>query len=189
MNINAFFNSEQGRDLIQQISAKVGTSTSETKDVIATAVPKIINQLKNNTSSTEGAQGFLGALQTHDGSILDNLSGFITSSNLKDGNSILGKIFAGNQSAVEQEVSNKTGVSSSQVMNILALLAPVVMGYLGKQSKNSSSGGGITDMLSGVLDQDGNGKLELNDVISAVSGKGKKSSGLGGLLSGLFGKK
>ena len=38
------------------------------------------------------------------------------------------------------------------------------------------------------LDQNGDGKVDLSDALSAVSGNGKKG-GLGGSLGGLFGKK
>jgi len=48
-------------------------------------------------------------------------------------------------------------------------------------------GAGGNSMLTSVLDQNGDGKLDVSDAMSALSGK--KKGGLAGLLGGLFGKK
>ena len=89
------------------------------------------------------------------------------------------------------------------VANILKVAAPILMGVLGKQSRQQqqSNSGGIGDILGGllggnsaqeeqgflekILDADGDGSV-IDDVAGMVLG-GKKG-GLGGLLGGLFGK-
>ena len=101
-----------------------------------------------------------------------------------------------------QGLSSKTGVDSSIISKILPMLAPIVMGYLGKQTKSNGvsdsaglggllggllGGSGGNSILTSVLDQNGDGKLDISDAMSALSGK--KKGGLGGLLGGLFGKK
>ena len=62
-------------------------------------------------------------------------------------------------------------------------------------SISGGKGGGLMDLVTQYggalgLDQNGDGKVDMQDAISALSGKSKgKSGGLGGLLGGLFGKK
>ena len=94
----------------------------------------------------------------------------------------------------------------SSAMNILKVAGPLVMGVLGKETrqKKVTDQGGLGDLLgvmlggggqqeqslvNRLLDADGDGSI-IDDVAGMLlSGGGKKSSGLGGLLGGLFGKK
>ena len=96
-------------------------------------------------------------------------------------------------------------MDSGSIANILKIAAPIVMGFIGKQTKQnnvqdaSSMNGLLGSMLGGqpqqnqslittLLDADGDGSI-LDDVAGMVMGGGqKKSGGLGGLLGGLFGK-
>ncbi len=208
-NILDLLNSDLGKQIISGIGQQTGTSEKETASVVSAAAPVLMGMLQKNASSEQGATGILGALSKHDGSILDNLSGFLGSGDTKDGNGILGHILGSKKSSVESAISKQTGVSSGNVSQILALLAPIIMGYLGKESKSAgaNSGGGLGDLLGGLmggsskgssvggnilsslLDQDGDGQLGVNDVITAISGNKKKSGGIGGMLGGLFGKK
>ena len=184
-------NGSLGKEVIDGITKKTGASAEQTQSVVSSALPALLSALQSNASDSNGAQGILNAIGSkHDGSILDNLSGFFGSDDTADGEGILGHVLGNKRGAVEQAISGKTGVSSGMVSKIMAMLAPIVMGYLGKQSRsnNVSDGGGLSNMLGGMLggqsgsgilggmlDQNGDGKLGIDDV--------------GGLLGGLFGKK
>ena len=91
-----------------------------------------------------------------------------------------------------------------EVAQILKIAAPIVMGFLGKQTaqSNVSDGTGMNALLgsmlggqpqenqsliTSLLDADGDGSI-LDDVAGMVMGSNKKQGGLGGLLGGLFGK-
>ncbi|MBT8312609.1 MAG: DUF937 domain-containing protein, partial [Flavobacteriaceae bacterium] len=108
------------------------------------------------------------------------------------------------QATVETALSQKSGVDAGSISQILKIAAPIVMGYLGKQtaqSKVSDSNGMnslLGNMLGGqpeqnqrlittLLDADGDGSI-LDDVAGMVMGGSKKKGGIGGLLGGLFGK-
>ena len=57
---------------------------------------------------------------------------------------ILGHILGGNQGNVTQQISNQSGLNMGQVAQILMFLAPIVMGYLGKQKQqNNLDAGGF----------------------------------------------
>lgn len=69
-----------------------------------------------------------------------------------DAGGILGHILGGSQGQVAQEVSNKTGLGIGQVAQILMFLAPIVMGYLGKQKQTQNVGAdGLGGLLGGIL--------------------------------------
>lgn len=184
-------NGDLGNQLTAGISKQTGVSEAETQTVVSAALPALLGALQNNANNGQGAQGILSALASkHDGSILDNLSGFLGSDDTSEGNGILKHVLGDKRGVLEQGIAGKTGVSSSAVSKILAMLAPIVMGYLGKQTRSSnvSDGNGLNDLLGGllggqsgsnalggILDQNGDGKLGIDDV--------------GGLLGGFFGKK
>lgn len=202
MNISDLLTSDMGKQIISGISEKTNVSSNETTSVVTAAIPALLGALQNNASTPDGAAGILGALTSkHDGSILDNLSGFLGGGDTSDGGGILNHILGDKQSALANGISSKTGVSSGNVSQILMMLAPIVMGYLGKQSQGSNvtSGSGLTSLLGGLLggnsggsilssllDQDGDGQVGLSDLAGLASGN--KKDGLGGLLGKLFGK-
>lgn len=202
--ISDLLNSAMGKELVSSISEKTGISASQATNVVSSSLPALMGAMQSNLTSNDGTSGLLGALTSgkHDGSILDNLGGFLSGGDFTDGSKILGHVLGGNQDNMVQGLSSKTGVDSGIIAKILPMLAPIVMGYLGKQTKNNNvsngtdlggmlggllGGSGRGSILTSVLDQNGDGKLDVSDAMSALSGK--KKGGLGGLLGGLFGKK
>lgn len=198
-------NSDLGKQIISNISEKTGINHSQAKDVVTSSVPALLGQMQNNMASGNGAKGLFTALTSgkHDGSLLENIGSYLNTENFSDGNKILGHVLGNNQDKMAQGLSTKTGVDSGIIAKILPMLAPIIMSYLGKQTQDkgvSSStdlGGLLGGLLGGdgagnailtsVLDQNGDGKLDISDAMSALSGK--KKGGLGGLLGGLFGNK
>jgi len=201
--------SDLGKQIVSSVSDKTGINPSQASDVVSSSLPALLGAMQGNLLSGNGAEGLINAVTNgkHDGSILDNLGGFINGGDFNDGSKILGHLLGDKLGAVETGISEKTGVSSSIISQILPMLAPIIMGYLGKQSKSngvsdgaglggilgSLLGGSSNDgnslggtLLTSALDQNNDGKLDVSDAISAVT---KKKGGLGGLLGSLFGKK
>ncbi|MEO8042999.1 MAG: DUF937 domain-containing protein, partial [Acidobacteriota bacterium] len=154
-------------------------------------------------STPQGAESLNTALeQDHDGSILDNLGGLgsmifgggqqaAAPPRQADAGGILGHILGNNQGAVVQQASNESGLGGGQVAQILMMLAPIVMGYLGRQKQEQgvgadglggllggllggqqsaaaapqSSGNAMIDMASGALDSDHDGSA-IDDIAS-----------------------
>lgn len=183
-NILELLNGGLGSQVVDSISRESGASKEETQSVVSAALPALFGALQDNASHG-GAQGILNALNTkHDGGILDNVSGLLGSSTAADGNGILKHVLGGKQAPLQQAISKQTGVSSSLVSKILPLLAPIVMGYLGKQAKSKSvnNDSGLTDLLGGLLGG-GSGADILGSILGG--GSGKSSGGVGSILGGL----
>ena len=201
-------NSDFGKSLINGASQQLGQGKEQTGSALSAALPLILGAMKNNASSSNGAAGILGALSKdkHNGSILDNLGDILGSrDSMNDGANILGHVFGGKEQNVAQAVSAKSGLDMGKSMDLLKMAAPVIMGLLGKQSRqnNISDGGGLDALLGGllgggnqaqeeqsmitkILDADGDGSI-IDDVMGMVTGN--KKGGLGGLLGELFGGK
>ena len=182
---------DEGNVALEQISQATGTDSSMTSSVVQSALPMILGQLTSNVSTPQGAESLNNALeQNHDGSLLNDLGGlgsliFGTQQQAApppqvDGGGILGHIFGNAQGQVAQQVSNQTGVSTGQVAQILMMLAPIVMAYLGRQKQQQGVdagglGGLLGDLLGsgsnaaaapgGFFDRDGDGS-QLDDIAS-----------------------
>lgn len=203
-------NSDLGKTIISGVAGQTGQDTNKTGSLLSMALPVLMQGMRRNASTPQGAEGLMSALGKHDGGILDNLGGLfgggVDSSVTNDGGKILGHILGNKQQNVQNALSQKSGLDIGSVANILKVAAPILMGVLGKQSRqqnvNSTSGldgllGGLLggnsqkseqSFLESMLDADGDGSI-IDDVAGMVLGGGKKKGGLGGLLGGLFGRK
>lgn len=205
-------NSDLGRTIISGVSNEANQPQDKTQDVLMMGLPVLMAAMKRNAATPEGAQGLMGALNgKHDGSILDNLSGLfgggVNEEVKNDGDKILNHVLGPKKRGVEKIIGEKSGVDMASVANILKVAAPILMGVLGKQKRQSNVnsnndlggllGGLLSDgtnaqaeqsFLEKILDADGDGSV-IDDVAGMVLGKsGGSKGGLGGLLGGLFGK-
>lgn len=203
-------NSDLGKTIISGVAGQSNQPESKTQDVLTMALPVLMQAMKRNASTPQGAEGLLGALNSkHDGSILDNLEdlfgGGVDASVIDDGSKILGHVLGNKQSHVENAIGARAGIDSNSVATILKVATPILMGMLGKQTRqqNVNSPSGLEGLLGGllkgnspqqeqsflesILDADGDGSI-IDDVAGMVLGGSKKKGGLGGLLGSLFGK-
>jgi len=137
MDITKILMSQLGDNGIDALANKIGANKGQTTSALEGIMPTLLGAMSSNTKSSDDATGLLGALdRDHDGSILDDLTGFISKSDGDAGAGILKHVLGGNQTVVENSLSQKTGLKFSQVGNLLQMIAPMIMGYLGKQKKN-----------------------------------------------------
>ncbi|MFB9055644.1 DUF937 domain-containing protein [Mariniflexile ostreae] len=204
-------NSDMGKALISGVSNQTNQPQNKTQDVLTMALPVLMQAMKRNASTPQGAEGLLNAINSskHDGGILNSLgglfSGGVDAKVMDDGSKILGHVLGGKQQHVENALSQKSGIDASSISQILKVAAPILMGVLGNQAKQQKvdSPSGLEGLLGGllqgnsagqeqsflesILDADGDGSV-IDDVAGMVLGGDKKKGGLGGMLGGLFGK-
>ena len=203
-----------GNQVAEQAENKFGISKGQIIALLAVAAPLIISYLRNKSQDANEAEALNNALDKyHDGSILNNPTSAVERE--AEGNSILDHIFGGEKATVENQLSQNTGISMDKIGPILAMLAPVIMGYIGQQKQaNGVNAGGLGDLLGGILGgaqqqtQQSNDPLSsilgsvlggatqqsgggLGDLLDSVLGGGnqKQSGGLGDLLGGILGGK
>jgi hypothetical protein len=152
MNLEALLGLLQGQDL-GQLAEQVGGNEGQVKNGVMAALPAMLTALSKNTGTEKGAQELNNALETkHDGSILNNLSGYLSNPDLKDGAGILNHLFGSQTSNVANAVSQSSGLDTNGSMKMLQMLAPVLMGMLGQQKKQNNLDaegiGNLTSMLA-----------------------------------------
>jgi hypothetical protein len=145
--------------------------------------------LAKNASEPAGAQALYQAVASdHDGSILDHMDSFLGNPESANGAGILKHILGGQQPAVTKGLTKNTGLDSNQIVQLLQIAAPLVMGMLGKQQKQA---GLDARDLSGLLGSEKQKAEESNpDLMSTLNtllDMNKDGSALDDLL-GLAGK-
>lgn len=186
-----------GFEAEQKISQNLGADRSTVNNAIQMALPVILGGLANNVREREGAASLNNALeQDHDGSLLNNLSDYLSggvpaperADRQTNGAGILEHVLGSNRGTAAQEISKNTGLDTGQVANLLITLAPIVMAYLGKQKRQNdlgteglsemiieqkrqaeSSGNPMIDLASRWLDKDGDGSA-IDDLASMAAG-------------------
>lgn len=176
----------------EQAENKFGISKNQVIALLAVATPLIISYLRNKSQDAKEAEALNSALdKDHNGSILNDASQ--VEARQAEGGSILDHIFGGQKSTVENQLSQNTGISIDKLGPILAMLAPVVMGYIGQQKQQNNVGaGGLGDLLGGIL---GNASSQaqaqqsspLNDILGSVLGNGGQSQSSGNPLNDILG--
>ncbi|MBV9493854.1 MAG: DUF937 domain-containing protein [Acidobacteria bacterium] len=166
-----------GPETIDHLSGALGTDSATTSNAVALALPALLGGLAHNASQPEGAAALESALDQHDGSILDNLGGILGGAGNAGGGAlsgiggaILGHIFGGRRGSVEEGVGKASGLDAAQVAKLMVMLAPIVMGVLGRMKQTKG-------LDANRLPQ------ELNPAGGGLSG------GLGSILGGIFGQK
>lgn len=177
--------SEEG---ISQIGRQLGADEQKTGSALLAAVPLLVSALANNASKPDGAQALHQALaQDHDGSILNDVPGFLSNPQTANGAGILGHILGSQQPAVTQGLAHNTGLDGDQVGQLLQIVAPLLMGALGQQQQQQGldpnglsaflggqqqqvaqqAGPDMISLLNSLLDTDRDGSA-LDEILGAV---------------------
>ncbi len=155
----------------QQLGQQFGLSDDLTQKAMSALIPALAAGLKSNASKPGGVEALLGALNKGNHSqYIDEPSLLGRTETRDDGNSILGHLLGSKDMSrsVASHASQKTGLDSGLLKQMLPLVATMVMGSLSKRSEEPDTLSALAGMLGGGQSQ-------------------QQSSGLGGLLGGLLG--
>jgi hypothetical protein len=180
-----------GGDAVNQISRQLGTDPATTQTAIAAALPMIVGALARNAQDPGKAGALANALGRHDGSVLDDVAGYLGRGNTGDGDGILGHVLGARKETVQTGLGQAAGLDPTKAGTLLAMLAPLVMGALGKaqREKGLDTGGlagmlgseqqratdaapGVMGMLSSFLDRDHDGSV-MDDIGGMLGRLGK----------------
>jgi hypothetical protein len=122
--------------VLSGIGKKVGVDEKTVGTALSIGMPLLVAALAKNTAKPEGAQALHKALANdHDGSILNDITGYIQDPQAANGAGILGHVLGSQQRVVAQGLAQNTGLTNDQVGQLLQIAAPLVMGALGSQQQ------------------------------------------------------
>lgn len=184
--------SNLGDAQIAAIAGQLGTDPQQARTAIEHALPLIVGGMAQNASTSQGAEALHNALGDHAGSDIGSILGSVLAgggSSTGIGGAILGHIFGNNQTAANQGLGQATGLGTQNAGQLLAILAPIVMGILANHAQNQNLGagglggmlgqesqqiqqqGGLTGgLLNAVLGHSGGGNLDLSGLLKSAGG-------------------
>lgn len=113
-------------------------------------MPLILAALARNANNPQGAESLHQAINNdHDGSIFDNLTGYISNPQTANGAGILGHVFGGQKPAIASNIAQATGIDQGSAGGLLETLAPLVMGAVGRaQQQEQLDPSGLSNLLN-----------------------------------------
>lgn len=195
-------------DLMKQLpvgdlAASLGISADATEGLLGKMVPGLLGGMAVNTATQSGADSLEHALKQH---VRDEPILSVQEVDVADGEKIVANVFGDKTGDVVAALTSDTsGASSDLISKMLPMVAPMVMAYLAstvfgsggnadtstRKQTQTSAGGGIGDLLGGILSGGGSksgGPLgDLGKILGGGSSGG--SGGLGGLLGSILGGK
>ncbi len=176
------------KQVANQVSKATWIDSSLIEKVTDEGFGSMILWLAKNVGTQEWAKWLMGALTSdHDGSVLDNVSSLFSESKQQEGNKILDHILGNKKEVIETQIGKDTGLDISQISSILKTVAPILLWFLGKQTK--SEGFGLDDVIWllwkekeevakssnglwifwAILDQDGDGDFDVMDAFKMIT--------------------
>ena len=144
--------------IVDKIASSLGISSPLVQKAIGALLPTILAALMGTASKPDGLGALTKALGQQDPGLLGNLGNLIGGSGQASlasaGSSVLGSLFGGSGvGAMTGAVSKFAGIGDAPAKGLAGLLAPVVLGTLAKQQKESHlDGPGLAKMLMGQKD-------------------------------------
>lgn len=162
------------------IAQKLGISESTANTAVAVAVPLIIAALARNAAKPQGAENLHQAINNdHDGSIFDNLSGYLGNPQSGNGAGILGHVFGDQQPSIQGNLAQATGMDQSSAGSLLETLAPLVMGAVGQQQQqNGLDTVGLSDLLNTQQQQAQNNSPDVMSMLGSMLDQNKDGSSM-----------
>ncbi|MFK3835848.1 DUF937 domain-containing protein [Microbacterium sp. NPDC087868] len=186
---------------IDDIAKQLGVSPDVAKTAVEQGGAVLLGGLAKNASTDEGSEAIQKALKKHEGT---GGAASIKDIDQADGDKIVTHILgAEEKKKVTEKLTQSDKTAGIDFGKLLPILAPIVMGLIanagkgksGSASTESQGGGGIGDIIGGLLGG-GNGNSGgggVGDIIGGLLGGGNKSGDggidLGSIVGGLFGGK
>lgn len=187
-----------GGDTLNQMSRQVGMSDRDAEQAMPEVLAVLTGALARNSEKSEGANALSAALdKDHDGGILDDLPNFIDNFQSGAGDGILRHVLGDRRGDVEKKVSERGSFDIGTISKLFTMLAPLVMGMLGRTKKQSGLDVSALTGLLGMEKQEAERRVPQSaDIFTQLldaDGDGQITDDVGkigmGLLGKLFGRK
>lgn len=176
-------------DGISNIASQLGVDSETATKAVSSALPALLGALSHNASDDKGADSLFNALSSdHDGSALDDpISALLNG----PGAGILKHLFGDQQDEAANLVGKSSGLMSGQSLKLMMMLAPLVLGALGKVVKSGGSKGDVVKDIESSTKAAHDSQPDilggLGSIIGGLGGSSQSGSGLGSILGKILG--
>lgn len=186
---------------IDDIAARLGVSHDDAKKAVEQGGAVLLGGLAKNAQTDEGSAAIQNALKRHEGA---TPAAKVDDIDQADGGKIVKHVLGDDANDVAAKLNESDKTPGIDFGKLLPILAPIVMGLIANMNKKKSggadsasgeSGGGIGDLIGGLIgggsSSGSSGGGGIGDLLGGILGGGSSSGGggIGDVLGGLFGKK
>lgn len=145
---------------LAKIAGQLGTDEAGAQSALSTVLPQLLGRLQSNASTTEGADSLQGALGQHDGSVLDDVDGYLDRGD-QDGSQdrFVSKVFGADRDTTVNALAGQTGFDMSKITSLIGVLGPIVLAAMSKSGAQAGGAGGLASVLGGLLGGGGAGGM------------------------------
>jgi OmpA-OmpF porin, OOP family len=168
-------------DMVSKAAGLLGESPSGTTKALSGVLPLVLGGMSDHASKPAGAEALLGLLTSGKagGGTIDNLGSLLgggqqSSDMMSMGSGLIGSMFGDKAGGIANLLSSFAGIKSGSASGLMGMIAPILMGLIGKHLTGAGGGGLNLGALTGLL----GGQKSL---ATAAMPDGLKS-GLGSLL-------
>ncbi len=140
------------KELIGKAASSLGESESSVSKAVTASIPALLSSFMSSSSSDGGSNLLNMAKQAASSGVLDNLGGLFSggSSSSSMGGNLLSSLLGGSKlGGLASLISGFSGMKQNNVSSLLGSIAPVALGFLGKQAiSNNLNAGGLLSFLT-----------------------------------------
>lgn len=183
---------------MKQIGGMLGTDEKKTSSIFDGVAGSLLGGMMKKAETEEGAQQVFEMAQKQDEGILDKLGDLMGGGGqeelTKQGGGLLEGIMGGQQNAMLAMIAKALGLDEGMIGKLMQMVAPIIMGVIGKQVKSSGlDASGLKSMLgeqgsniSNALPAGLGSQLGLGNLLGNAGGKmGEVASSAMGTVSGV----
>ena len=137
MDINELMEKMLSRDSIKKISQRTGTTQTDVKKVLASALPSLLTGAEQQANDTSTVEGFAGALENHSKADASDVVAFLNNVDMEDGGKIVGHLLGSGRDDTTKKAAAASGLNATRAGSILSVAAPLLMTLLGQQTSQA----------------------------------------------------
>ncbi|MDX1406820.1 MAG: DUF937 domain-containing protein [Saprospiraceae bacterium] len=169
MNLIELVQDHLSDQLLDNLGQQIGGDREKTEAATAGAVSTIVAALSKNAQRPGGLDALVSALdRDHDGSVLDDALGFLSgqrqpaNTRMTNGAGILKHVLGNRKNNAAKMIGRMSGLEKDKSAQLMAQLAPLIMGALGKARHQQGLGvDDIGQLLSNTVKSETNKRQEM----------------------------
>lgn len=169
MNLIELVQDHLSDQVIEGLGQRIGGSREQTEAATAGAISTIVAALSKNAERPGGLDALVSAVdRDHDGSVLEDALGFLsgqrqpTNPRMTNGEGILKHVLGGKRDGAAEMIGKMSGLERDKTSQLMATLAPMIMGALGKARNRDGLGvDGIGQLLTSTVQSETNKRQEM----------------------------
>lgn len=137
MDNSSLMNALTAKETLGLVSQMVGISSEDAGKAISSLLPALLNGAADQNKNADTAASFLEAVMSHGEKDSSDMSKFIKNIDLEDGAKIVGHLLGKDNEKAASAAAKASGIDKKKIIKLMAILAPIIMNQLGKESKKS----------------------------------------------------